>query len=100
VWESARMAQTVCVLVSKADKRRLEAIAADRNCQRKHLERAEVILAFVDGGPVQQIAMPSRSPAQSETARKADRRHRGRGRRRLMTIRTPARMPQIGSGAA
>ncbi len=51
------MAQTVCVLVSTVDKRRLEAIAADRNRQRKHVERAAVILASVGGGPVQQIAM-------------------------------------------
>jgi transposase len=49
------MAQTVCVLVSMADRQRLEAIAADRNRQRKHIERVEVILASGGGGPVQQI---------------------------------------------
>src|ERR1700691_6208080 len=51
------MAQTVCVLVSTADRQCLEAIAADRNRQRKHIERAEVILASAGRGPVQQIAL-------------------------------------------
>jgi transposase len=50
------MAQTVCVLLSTADKQRLEAITLDRNRQRKHIERARVILASAGGGPVQQIA--------------------------------------------
>ncbi len=52
VW---RMAQTVCVLVS-VRKRQLKAIVANRNCQRKHIERARVILASAERGPVQQIA--------------------------------------------
>lgn len=50
------MAQTVCVLVSTLDRRRLEMITTDRNRQRKHIERAQVILASAGGGPVQQIA--------------------------------------------
>ena len=50
------MAQTVCVIVSALDRRRLEAIVADRNRQRKHVERANVVLASVGGGPVQRIA--------------------------------------------
>ena len=50
------MAQTVCVLVSTLDRQRLETIAADRNRQRKHIERAQVVLASAGGGPVQQIA--------------------------------------------
>jgi transposase len=50
------MAQTVCVLVSEADRVRLEAVAADRNRQRKHVERARVVLACVPGRPVQQVA--------------------------------------------
>ena len=50
------MAQTVCVLVSTLDRQRLEAITLDRNRQRKHVERARIILASVGGGPVQQIA--------------------------------------------
>ena len=51
------MAQTVCVLVSARDKQRLEAITSDRNRQRKHIERAQVVLASAGGGPVQQIAL-------------------------------------------
>jgi hypothetical protein len=48
------MAQTVCVLVSTLDRQRLEMITTDRNRQRKHIERAQVILASAGGGPVQQ----------------------------------------------
>jgi transposase len=51
------MAQTVCVLVSTPDRQRLEAVALDRNRQRKHIERRQVVPASVDGGPVQQIAL-------------------------------------------
>ena len=50
------MAQTVCILLRPADRRRLTAIASDRNRQRKHIERARVILASAERGPVQQIA--------------------------------------------
>lgn len=50
------MAQTVCVLLNTMDRQRLEAITLDRNRQRKHIERARVILASVGGGPVQQVA--------------------------------------------
>ena len=50
------MAQIVCVLVSTLDRQRLEMITTDRNRQRKHIERAQVILASAGGGPVQQIA--------------------------------------------
>ena len=45
------------MLVSTADRQRLEAITLDRNRQRKHVERAHVVLASVGGRPVQQIAM-------------------------------------------
>ena len=51
------MAQTVWVLVSGRDRQRLEAITSDRNRQRKHIERAQVVLASAGGGPVQQIAL-------------------------------------------
>ena len=51
------MAQTVCVLVSARDRQRLEAITSDRNRQRKHIERAQIVLASVGGGPVRQIAL-------------------------------------------
>jgi transposase len=50
------MAQTVCVIVSAWDKERLEAIAADRNRPQKHVQRARVVLASVDGDPVQRVA--------------------------------------------
>jgi transposase len=50
------MAQTVCVMVSASDQRRLEAIAADRNRPGKHVERAQVVLASADQRPVQQVA--------------------------------------------
>ena len=50
------MVQTVCVLVSTLDRQRLETITTDRNRQRKHMERAQVILASAGGGPVQRIA--------------------------------------------
>jgi transposase len=50
------MAQTACVIVSAGDRDRLEAIAADRNRPAKHVERARVVLASAQGGPVQQIA--------------------------------------------
>ncbi len=36
---SAFMAQTVCVIVSASDRERLEAVVADRNRLRKHIER-------------------------------------------------------------
>ena len=50
------MAQTVCVLLSMSDRRRLKAIAADRNLPRKHVERVQIVLASADGRPVQQVA--------------------------------------------
>jgi histidinol dehydrogenase len=50
------MAQTVCVIVSASDRKRLETVASDRNGQRKHGERAQVVLASAAGGPVQQVA--------------------------------------------
>jgi transposase len=50
------MAQTVCVIVSASDRERLEAVVADRNRQRKHIERAKVVLVSASGGPVQRIA--------------------------------------------
>ncbi len=50
------MAQTVCVIVSPSDRERLKTVAADRNRQRKHVERAEVVLASTGGGPVQRVA--------------------------------------------
>jgi transposase len=50
------MAQTVCILLSLPDRERLSVIAADRNCQRKHVDRARIVLISAAGAPVQQIA--------------------------------------------
>jgi transposase len=43
-------------LLSGSDRRRLEAIASDRNQPRKHIERVEVVLAAASRRPVQQVA--------------------------------------------
>jgi len=51
------MAQTVCVIVSVADRERLAAIAADRNRPRKHVERARIVLTSADGEPVYRVAV-------------------------------------------
>src|SRR5437762_8365701 len=51
------MAQTVCVLLSSSDSKRLEAMASDRNQPNKYVERARVVLASAGGRPVQQVAI-------------------------------------------
>ena len=51
------MAQTVCVLLSSSDRKRLEAIASDRNQRSKYVERARVVLSSAVGRPVQQAAI-------------------------------------------
>ena len=50
------MAQTVCVVLSSLDRQLLEAIVADRNRPQKHVERARVVLAAAECGPVQLVA--------------------------------------------
>src|SRR5262252_7340266 len=50
------MAQTVCVIVSAADRERLHAIVGDRNRPRKHVERARIVLASVGSEPAQRVA--------------------------------------------
>ena len=50
------MAQQACVVVSGAAREQLAAIAADRNRQRKHMERARIVLASADRHPAQRIA--------------------------------------------
>ncbi len=50
------MAQTVCVILSSSDRETLEAILADRNRPQKHVERARVVLAAAERGPVQPVA--------------------------------------------
>ena len=54
--DAGRMAQTVCVIVSAADRDLLQAIAADRNRRRKHVERARIVLASADRGSAQRVA--------------------------------------------
>ena len=54
--DSGGMAQTVCVIVSASDRRRLTALVGDRRRQRKHVERARIVLASAGCPPVQQIA--------------------------------------------
>jgi transposase len=51
------MAQTVCVILSSSDRQALAAIVADRNRAQKHVERAQVVLASAERGPVQQMAI-------------------------------------------
>ena len=50
------MAQTACVIVSASDRQHLQDIASDRNRPRKHVERAQIVLASTEGGPVQRTA--------------------------------------------
>ena len=50
------MAETVCVILSASDRKRLEAITSDRRRQRKHVDRARVVLASIGGRPVQRVA--------------------------------------------
>jgi predicted transcriptional regulator len=50
------MAHTVCVLLSASDRKRLEAIASDRNRPRKYIERVAVVLAAANRRPVQRVA--------------------------------------------
>jgi|SRR6516165_369554 len=50
------MAQTVCVIVSAADRERLQALIGDRNQPRKHIERARIVLASAEQEPAQRVA--------------------------------------------
>ena len=50
------MAQTVCVILSMSDRQMLEAIVAERNRPHKHVERARVVLAVAERGPVLPVA--------------------------------------------
>src|SRR5690349_4361758 len=54
--ESGCMAQTVCILLRSADRDRLLAVTSDRNRPRKHVERAQIVLASAEPRPVQRIA--------------------------------------------
>src|SRR6202008_3768231 len=57
-WHSGAgaMAQQVCVVLSAAEREQLTAIAGDRNRPRKHIERAQIVLASADRHPPQQVA--------------------------------------------
>jgi hypothetical protein len=44
------VAQTVCIILGAPNRKRLTAIVSDRNRQRKHIERAQVILASAERG--------------------------------------------------
>ena len=50
------MAQTVCVVVSTAEREQLAAIAGDRNRPRKHVERVRIVLASADRHSPQRVA--------------------------------------------
>ena len=50
------MAQTVCVIVSAAEREQLAAIAADRNRPGKQGERARIVLASADRHTAQRVA--------------------------------------------
>src|SRR6516165_6270292 len=54
--DAGPMAQTVCVIVSAADRERLQAIIGDRNQPRKHIERARLVLASAEREPAQRVA--------------------------------------------
>ena len=43
------MAQTICVIISTAERERLQAIVEDRNRPQKHVWRAQIILATAEG---------------------------------------------------
>jgi len=50
------MAQQVCVVLSAPEREQLAATSADRNRPRKHIERAQIVLASADRHPVEQVA--------------------------------------------
>jgi predicted alpha/beta hydrolase family esterase len=50
------IAQQVCVVLSTAERVQLAAIVADRNRPRKHVERAQIVLASADRRAAQQVA--------------------------------------------
>src|SRR3984957_8653836 len=54
--ESARMAQTICVIVFAEDRARLAAIVGDRSRPLKHAQRARIVLHSADRLPVLEVA--------------------------------------------
>lgn len=57
IWYDARMGQELCVVVSDADRARLEAIVGDRNRLLKHGQRARIVLLSAERLPVLQVAI-------------------------------------------
>ena len=51
------MAQTVCPLVTPADRARLTAITEDRNCPQKHVQRARIIMLSAERRTVLDVAV-------------------------------------------
>ncbi len=51
------MAQTVCPIVTAADRLRLAAIVEDRNCPQKHVQRARIILRSAERRTVLDVAV-------------------------------------------
>src|SRR5918999_5063139 len=56
VWQTGRMAQDVCPIVSGDDRARLEALVADRNRAQKHVLRARIVLHSADRLSVAEVA--------------------------------------------
>src|SRR4051812_13138142 len=50
------MAQTVCVILTEAEKARLRAISEDRSQPLKHIQRARVVLLSAERLPVLEVA--------------------------------------------
>ena len=92
------MGQTVCVIVSALDRKRLEAVVSDRNRQRKHTERAEVVLASgtpgrFDGRVEQETRSNSRADADQTTGGS------GQSSRKGFAARTSEPQAGIGRGS-
>ena len=64
----------ISVTVTAADRRRLEAIAGDRNSPQKHVWRAEIVLLSADGlGTVEIMRRAGKSKTWSGAGRSASR---------------------------
>jgi hypothetical protein len=61
------LAQTVCVVLSTAEREQLAAIVADRNRPRKHVERARIVLASAERQSAQRVAQPADGMAVATT---------------------------------
>jgi hypothetical protein len=69
----------ISVTVTAADRRRLEAIAGDRNSPQKHVWRAEIVLLSADGlGTVEIMRRAGKSKPASGAGRSASRKKASR----------------------